>query len=550
LVQTIARRGYRFSGEVSEVFESEKTFSAPEILPNEFSSNQPQPVAAINEKSPSSRQYLIAVSLLSLIFATSFAFWWRAAGERNVPAATRNIKAVAILPFKNLNENEPNNPLSLGLTDSLISRLGSLNRFAVRPLDAVQKFAKSEKDALQVGEELKCEAVLEGTFQTIENRLRVNVRLLDVRDGAQIWTASFDETEGDIFQLQDKISAQFANLITSQLSPQDAQILSKKSTENVEAFRAYVRGRAILDRRNADSFEKSSVEFQKAVALDPTFALAYSGLADAFSHRGNTVSWEKASEYYTKSRLYAQKALELDAESAEVYNSLARIKRMHDWDWASAENDFARAIRLNPNFANAHLNYAQMLCFLGRSDEALVEIDRAADINPISPSITVARFAILESRGEYDEALKLAEEFYNFDRENPNAKRALGTFLFHKGEYGRLIETGEQILSKNGEPKFAWLSLLATAYRRTNQHEKAENALLQLELLSQTDTKALYSLAMNYAEFERDDEAIFALQKCLENREERMVWINVEPRFTNLRADSRFREIVQKMRLI
>jgi len=491
---------------------------------------------------------LIAVGLISVLFLTSFTLWF-SSNSKVIPFSERSIKAVAILPLRNLNENESSNALSLGLTDSLISRLGSLNRFTVRPLDAVEKFAKSGKDALGFGEELKCDAVLEGTFQAIENRLRVNVRLIDIRDGAQIWTANFDETESDIFKLQDKISAQVAGLLAKNLTAQEAQILNKKLTENAEALRFYMRGRAILDKKFSDKFERAAAEFTKAIALDPTFALAYSGLADTYSRRGNDLTGEAGSEFYTKAEFYAQKALELDAESAEVYVSLGRLKRMRYWDWAGAENDFTRAISLNPNHADAHLFYAQMLTLLGRCDESLAELRKAADINPISQIIMNAHFPILESCGKYEEAIKFAEEFAKFDTENRNTKRALGTFLFHKGEYAKVIEMGERVLSNDSEPKFGWLSLLSTAYRRTNQNDKAEDAFRRLEELSQTDTKALYSLAMNYAELDRIDEAFWALQKCFEMREERMIWIKVEPRFVHLRGDGRFQELLRKMKL-
>ncbi len=545
LIQTVARHGYRFNAEVREV--SNQVAESPATTAVKISEPLIIPPQA-NDNFKPKRWQIAALAIISMLLVTSFAVWMRDDGKP-VSTANRNIKTIAVLPLKNLSENDKDNAVSRGLTDALISRFGSLNRFTVRPFDSVEKFSKSGKDALKFGEELKCDAVLEGTFQTVENRLRVNVRLLDVRDGAQLWTANFDETETDIFKIQDKISNQVASSLVTNLTAQDAQILTKKATENPEAYRAYIRGRTILDMRNQDNRDKAAVEFQRAVRLDPNFALAYTGLADTFSSTGNALTGAEADAAYTKAKFYAEKGLELDPESAEAYNSLGRLKRIHDWDWTGAETDFKRAIALNPNYANAHLYYAQMLSFLGRHDEALAEIDRAAEINPISQTITGARFAILESCGKYDEAIKLAEEYAKFDPESRNFKRALGTFLLHKGDHDRVIEMGNANLNKQGEPKFAWLSLVSTAYRRTNQTEQAEITLRQLEELAQTDSKAIYSSAMNYAELNRIDEAIAALQKSFEMREERMAWINVEPRFANLRTDERFLELVRKMRL-
>jgi len=540
-IQTVPRRGYRFAADVRKVFPKDE---AETIYPENDSVSKNQPSAK-----PPKRPVLFAVGLISVLFLTSFTFFSLRGKHRNVSVSNRNFKTLAILPLKNLNENEPNEAFSLGLTDSLISRFGSLNRLTVRPFDAVEKYTKDKKDPLQFGEELKADVVLEGTFQTIGNRLRVNVRLLDVRDGAQIWTTNFDETEEDIFKLQNNLAAQLAKSLTAQLSQRDEEILGKHYTENPEAYRAYLHGRTIFEQRGSDEFERMIDEFQKAVALDPTFALAYTGFADAFTRRGNVLSGRESAEAYKKARMYADKALQLDADLAEGYASRGRVRRLFDWDWDGAEADFRRAVELNPNYAAAHLWNAQMFSFRGRHDEALAEITKAVEINPISPIFVNAQAAILESRGDFDEGLKHAENLAHFDKGSPTAKRSVATFLFHKGEYAEVIEMSEEMLAKNTAQKFVWFSLLSTACRRTNQIEKADASLNQLEELAQTDTKALYSLAVNYAEAGRTDEAAATLQKCFYLREERMSWVNVEPRLANLRNDWRFQEIVQMMKL-
>ena len=540
LVQTIPRRGYRFVARVHEIPENGKANFAADVAETRKSE-----ILSPKERP---RWILVSVLLISIFFMTSSAFWWRLS-HNAIPRTYRNIKSVAILPLKNLNDDETDRAFSLGLTDSLISRLGSLNRFTVRPLDAVEKYAKGGKDAVELGKELKVDAVLEGTFRTIENRLHVNARLIDVRDGAQIWTANFDETESDVFKLQDKLAAQVANSLITQVTQQEQILLAKRSTENSEAYRAYARGQAILDRKNADAFDKSVEEFQKAVALDPAFSLAYAGLAEAFLLKGNLLAGHEALDSFARAKLYAQKALELGEESAEMYTVLGRIKRNPDWDWEGAERDFKRAIQLNPNHAEAHRYYAQMLSGLGRQDEAIVEINRALEINPISTVITMAQFSILESRGEYAEGLKRAEQLYHFDKENPLSKRALATFLYHTGENAKVVALGESLTAKDERQRFAFLSLLVSSYLKTQQAGKADEALKQLEQLAQSDTKALYSLAMNYVELGRNDDAILSLNRCFDLREERLVWLNVEPRFANLRTDHRFQEIAQRMRL-
>lgn len=539
-VQTVPKRGYRFVARVRTVDGTSESKQQGDVASTAQST-------VLRRKTR--RRFLAAGAVLSMLVLTTLAGLY-SRQHSVVTIANRNIKVVAVLPFHNLSNDEADQPLSLGLADSLITRLGSLKRFTVRPFSAVEKYRKGKKDSLEFGKELRCDAVLVGTFQTFGDRLRVNARLLDVRDGAQIWTASFDETEADVFALQSKLATQVAGSLLDHLTNSDQQLLSKEYTENAEAYRAYLRGRMIFERRIDHGFQPSLDEYQKAVSLDPTFALAYAGLADLFSRRGNGLSGAESRDAYKKAKLYAQKALQLDGDLAEAYASLGRIKRLADWDWEGAEKDFQRAIDLDPNNALALSWYAQMLSFLGRHDEALATVKRAIEIDPISPSVSGVLFPVIEGRGEFDEGLRLAREAYVFDKENNNSRRAYATFLYHKGEYGKVIEIVEESEAKNKIPPPVRLSLLAASYQRIGQAERAREYLVQLEEGSRTDSKVLYSLAVNYAELGRVDEAIDALEKCFDQHEERLVWINHDPRFAALRNDDRFRSIMRKMRLI
>lgn len=552
-IQTVPKRGYRFITGVREISlngESNRNNAAggtDEI----YTPNAP---AADNPPKSPVRWHFIGIILLSLLFLSSFAVWWRVT-DRTIPAAERNISTVAVLPFKNLNEDKRNNELSSGLTDLLISRLGSFNRFTIRPFDAVGKFEQSGKDAIRFGEALKVDAVLEGTFQTVDGRLRVNARLWDVRDGTQIWQETFDETDTDIFILQDKLSASVARSLALELTGQSERILTKRPTENADAFRAYLRGREIHDRRQPGWYEKSTAEYQKAIELDPAFALAYTGFADIFAARANTVSGAAGEEFYEKARMYAEKAVTLDAESAESHTALGAVKLNRDWDWKAAEQHFIRAIELNPNYAKAHYRYAQLLSILGRHDEALAAVKKANEIDPLSQLILMMHFPILEARGDLDEALEMAEDFYLFEKGNNIAAMAYATFLYHKGDHAKVIELGTESLNKQSKTDkensyaFKWYSLLSAAYHKSGKTAEAAEMLARLEALAQTDSKSLHTLAVNYAEMGLTDKAIEALQKCLEEREERMIWIKSEPRLANLRNDPRFTDILRKMNL-
>jgi DNA-binding winged helix-turn-helix (wHTH) protein/TolB-like protein/Flp pilus assembly protein TadD len=542
-IQTVPKRGYRF---VADVLEVSSNGHAENAVP------RVEAAVPVEQPKPKIRWRSIGIVLLGVFFATGFVIW-RAVDQRRKPSTiaitNRNIRTVAVLPLKTSAESDGNKSLSLGLTDSLISRLGSLNRFSVRPLSSVRGYADVEQDPLKFGETLKVDAILEGTLQQTDNRLLVNVRLWDLRDGAQLWQGSFDSTEADFFKLQDAVATGVTRGLVSELLDKDRELLTKRYTDNPEAFRAYVRGRTILDAKNPDNFEKAIDEFQKAVALDPTFALAYAGLADASTRRGFTTSGASAQEFYTTSKALAQKALSLDPETPEAHAALGTVKRIYDWDWAGAEGDFKRAIELNPNYARAHLGYALLLSSLGRGDEALVEIKRAMEIDPLSQDVKSGYLTILEGRGEYAEALAQAQENVKFNKEYRRGMRGVATFLFHLGEYPRVIEISEKELTARNSQEFVWLSLLVTSHHRSGQTGKRDQRLKQLEELAQTDTKALYALAENYAELGSINEALATLEKCIEMREERMMWLKVEPRFAELKGNARFKEILRRMNL-
>jgi DNA-binding winged helix-turn-helix (wHTH) protein/TolB-like protein/Flp pilus assembly protein TadD len=542
-IQTVPKRGYRFVADVLEVAANGHTENAVPNLEPAITSEQPKPTI---------RWHLIGIVLVSMLFVTGFVIW-RSLDERKKLSTTavtnRNIRTVAVLPLKTPAEYESTKSLSLGLTDSLISRLGSLNRFSVRPLSSVISYAESDLDPRKFGETLKVDAILEGTLQQTDNRVVVNVRLWDLRDGGQLWQGSFDSVEADFLNLQDAVATEVTSRLVSELLEKDRELLTRRYTDNPDAFRAYVRGRAILDAKNPDNFEKAIDEFQVAVTMDPTFALAYTGLADGYTRRGFNTPGASQREFYAISKAFAQKALDLDPETPEAYVALGTVKRIYDWDWPGAEGDFRRAIRLNPNYARAHLGYALLLSCLGRGDEALVEIKRAIEIDPISQDVKSGYLTIMEGRGEYSEALAQAQENVKSNKEYRRGMRGVTTFLFHLGEYQRVIEISDQELTAKNSQVFVWLSLLVTSHHRAGQSGKRDERLKQLEKLAQTDTKALYALAENYAELGRTDEALAALEKCIEVREERMMWIKVEPRLAQLKGNARFDQILRRMNL-
>lgn len=526
IIQTVPRRGYKL---VTPLKESETIRETTD--------------SGLKRKSWT----FAAVGLLLVVVLAITGFVYFRNGSTPVSPSAKSITTLAVLPFKNLSEDESDNSVILGLTDSLITRLAGLRRFKVRPFSAVEQFAKGKSDSIRLGTELKSDAVIAGTYQRTENRMRVNLRLIDVRDGSQLWTYTFDEPNGDIFALQDQLALRVAGSLIDSVTPNDEEILGKRYTESREAYLAYLRGRTIFSRRVENGFQQSLDAYQEALARDPAFALAYAGLGDLFTRQGNAATGDRGTEHYKKATAYIKRALELDADLSEAHASLGRLKRSNEWDWKGAEKEFKKAIELDPNNATAIAWYAQMLSFLGRSDEALAMVDRAIEVDPVTPMVEDVKFAILESAGRFDEGLKIAEERYNFDKQNQTARRALPTFLFHTGQYERAIAVTEEMAASDRGRQFVWSSPLASLYTKTGNLAKAGEHLQKLEEMSKENSKADYSLALNYAELGRVDEAFAALEKCFTLREERLVWITVDPRLATIRDDARFRQLIEKM---
>ena len=532
-IQTVPRHGYRFSADVSEVTEE-----IPSLVVERLPGGP-----LIERRAPIRRRrwayMLTALVSLALVIVLGWYFLHRQ------PIFTGQIRSVAILPLQPLSDDETDKTLALGLTDTLVARLGSVRSVAVRPIVSVGRYARGEQDPVELGRKLQVDAVLAGTLQRTEGHLRINARLLRVSDNTLIWSGSFDENESDIFKLQDQLSLQVTESLVSRLSDKERVLLARRYTQNSEAFHTYWRGRFFLEKRNPF---KAVPEFRQAIDLDPNYALAYAGLADAYMLQATTTSGSDE-ELFENARVSINKAIALDPNLTESVTSLAQLKYFYYWDWPGAEQSFKRALELEPNNVDAHQFYARLLATLGRYQEALAQVESARELDPRSSDLAVPLFAILEKEGQYDAALKALETALQMDKDAAVAQRAVGKIHLLKGDYAKVIELAHEHFSGGKEIDLFWASMLATAYYQIGKKDKWAEMHDHLKKLSATDSKALYFLMMHYAELGRADEAIAGLERCLELREERMIWSKDEPRFAGIKNDPRFQTILRKMNL-
>ncbi len=552
LIENVARRGYRFNGEIDENGNHElivEKHTLTQTLVEEIKDEKTIGDFPAFKKNRFPRvNYLLAVVGLALILTIGTVWFYRSNNN-----SSNALRTLAILPLQSLNKAEDENAFGLGISESLMTRLGNLRSINVRRTSSVREFSESPENPIEIGRKLNADAVLTGTFQRANGRIRISVRLLNIADGAQIWAQNYDETETDIFKLQDSLANQVAQSLTDKLSPQEKQLLVKRYTENREAFEAYLRGRYFFNKRDNENYKKAIAEFERAVKSDPNYALALTGLADVYALQANiTTPVEERNALYEKSKATVIKALELDENLAEAHTTLGWIARTHEWNWEQSEKHFKRAIEINPNYVNARQWYAYLLTSVGRLDEALVEIEKAKNLEPLTKAVLMNYQGVLIFRKEYDQALKLTEQIAKMDDDKNTNIRILTIAHLNLGSDDKIIEIVEKYSEEiKGQSVGNYtLSNLAVAYHRTGNTAKANEIFKSLEQKAKTDNGVAFRLAMAYGTLGRKDEAMTHLQKLYEVHDDRMVWMKVEPRFDNLRNDERFKEILRKMYLL
>ncbi len=489
-----------------------------------------------NPKSKIQNRAAFAALILLLSAGAAFYFWRAPAKSVSSP----QLKTIAVLPFKSLGAEKRNEALELGMADSLIAKLGSAE-IIVRPLGSVSRFAALEQDSLAAGRELNVETVLDGTIQTAGNRIRISAQLFRTSDGKQLWSGQFDEKFDDIFAVQDAISERVATALKIRLGGN----VKKHYTENVEAYQFYMKGRFYLLKAIKSETETGISYFQAAIEADPNYALAYAGLADAY--RGRAVGGEMPSaEVFPKAKAAAAKAIELDATLAEAQTNLAHISFWYDWDWTGAENQHKRALELDPNSADTLQFYAHLLSNTGRHTEALAKIKRAREIDPLNLRINALEGLFLLHAGQTDEAIARLQKTLELDSNYRLANMFAARAYIEKGMYPEAVAATDKVkefADGGSEP----IAFGAFALARTGKLDEAKNALDELLKLSETRYVPPYNLALIYNALGESGKALDYLEKSFAEKDVRMVFLKVEPKWNNLRSEARFVALMRRM---
>ncbi len=479
------------------------------------------------------RKWLIGLIIFSVLGLGSLGFYlWR---EDAKPTPSAQIKTVAVLPFKPLVADNRNEALELGMADTLISKLSDGEEIIVRPLDSVRRSVSTGQDSLIVGRELDVEAVLDGSIQTSGERIRISARLLRTSDGKQLWAGQFDEKSTDIFAVQDSISERVAAALQTRLGSRE----KKRQTENVEAYQLYMKGRFHASR-------STQAETVKGIAyFHPGYALAYVGLSNAYRSLAVT-SDVPSNETIPKAKAAALRAIEIDDTLAEVHIALGAIAFWYEWDWQAAEKHYLRALELDPNNANSRRAYGHFLSNTARHEKALVEAKRGRELDPLRLGGNAIEGQFLFYAGKHDAALDQLNKTIDLDANFWLAHLIISRVYAEKGMHAQAVAaaTKAKELSKVNSESIA---LIGYSLAKSGETEKARAVLDELLKLSNERYVPPYNFALVYNALGESDKALDYLEKGFAEKNVLMVFLKVEPKWNNLRNESRFVDLMRRM---
>ena len=455
------------------------------------------------------------------------------------------IDSLAVLPFGNTGGDPEHEYLSDGITGSLINSLATLPKLRVMAQSTVSRFKVRDIDPQAVGRELGVRAVLTGRIMQSGGSLRIGTELVDVATGSQLWGAQYDRKPGDIFAVQDEISSEISGKLRLQLTRAEKKQLTKRHTESAEAYRLYLKGRHHWNRWTEEGFYRAIEYFQQAVENDPTYALAYAGLADCYVLLGwNSYLPPKAA--FPRGKVAAKAALQFDPELAEAHTPLAALLWLHDWEWDKAQTEFKRSLELGPTYPTANHWYAEYTMTMGRHDEAMVRIRKSQDLDPLSLIINVSVGWSLYFARRYNDAIEQLRRTLDLDPNYPVTHWILGLLLRNTGRHEEAIAEGEKGVNfSGGSPlmRAALAHTLGTAGRTKD----AVQILDELTKLAQQKYVAPYFFAGIHIGLGENQRALEYLEKSYEEHSHWLIYLPLDPSMDALRDNPGFQSLMQRV---
>lgn len=504
----------------------------------------PSTSAYVQSSTPRSRGRRIAISavvVFALALATAGAWWAKALVTR---ARNPAIQSVAVLPLKDYSAVPDREYFADGMTEELITDLAQIRALKVISRTSAMTYKGSSKSLPQIAKELNVDAILEGSVERFDHRVRVQAKLIRARTDVPFWTRTYDSNVSDIMTLQENVARAIVGEIQIKLTAEELRRLNKPHAVVPEAHENYLRGRYYWNQRTTAGLQNAIRYLEAAVTQDPNYALAYATLSDCYQLLPD-LNGEEARPNYSRARTAALKALALDPSLAEAHASMAKLKEDYDWDWTGAEQDYKQAIELNPGLGNVHAWYANLLAETGRLPEAVNESRRALELDPLSAFVNSNLASILYFAGDYPAAFDQTSRTLQIDPQSARAHRNLGRIYVAQGELGKAIpEYRRAIELSPGTPEY--LGELGYIFGRQGDRKRAEAVVSQLQRDFEQGGASSYQLAVVYAGMGDKLRAMQLLEEALDERAAGIVQLQVAHWFDDLRSDPRFQQILRR----
>jgi TolB-like protein/DNA-binding winged helix-turn-helix (wHTH) protein/Tfp pilus assembly protein PilF len=545
-VETVSRRGYRFLAEVKLADAVPPTNAGLATPPPPAETGDRPPVAGKLSRTkpllPSPAWRIVSVFALFLLIV-SVAMWKFHSSNRPAPV----IRSLAVLPLESLSNDASQDYFADGMTDELIADLGQISALRVISRTSAMVYKHARKPLPQIARELNVDAVVEGTVLRSGDRVRITAQLIEATSDKHLWSQSYEGELRDTLALQSQVARAIAEQIRISINPQEQAALKNVKVVNPQAYESYLRGRFFWNKRTADGLKVALAYFNQAIDEDPNYAQAYSGLADTYALLGD---WQYAvmtpKQALPKAKAAAIKALELDSALGEAHNSLAFCLDGFDWDFDAAGKEFRRAIELNPGYATAHHWYAWHLSLLGRYDEAIAEMKKAENLDPLSLIINADLAELLVLAHLPDESIEQSRKTIEMDSNFALAHNQLAQACLQKHLNDEAVAELQKALQLSGGSPTV-MANLARAYVASGKRNEALELLNDLKKRSNSTYSHGSEIAVIYAALGDSDQAMNWLEKGYQERFNPGVLLR--PGFDPLRSDPRFQALVRRIGL-
>ena len=510
-----------------------------QILPREKDGNAGRSSAAVASTRNSIIAGILGIVLVTALGIGSYFYYGQGTSQQ--------IDSIAVMPFENRSGSTDADYLADGLTDSLIFRFSQLPDLKVSPTSSVMRYKGTAKDPAEIARELNVKGVLTGRLIQLGDNLSINVQFIDARTGKLVWAEQYDRRMSDLLATQREIATTLSQKIQLKLAA-DERGITKKYTSSNDAYQLYLKGRYHWSRRTRDDILKAIDNYKQAIDLDPTFALAYAAMAEAYNSMGKNPD-VPPKDCIPLAKAAATRALEIDPALPQAHSALADSLALYDWDWAESERHFRKALELDPNISYTYVAYgASYLDAVGKPDEAATALERAVALEPLAMINNCLLTTTYIYARKYDKALTQGRSTYDLDAAFPFAPHWLGFALIANGKHDDAIALGQQVPP---DSPFGWLAavVIGEAYAKQGKRAEAERQISLLREVGKTRYVRPYYLAMIYAALGDKDNAFGELERSFAERDCYLGRLTVDPFMDPLRDDPRFQNLMNRMGL-